>query len=95
MGLLDGILGGLGWIWDNTVGAAANALWDQIVGGLVDWVRTTALAHGNVPDGTPEGVSLQALTLASSGPRPKYFLPVNAWYTMRMQSNPYLKWAAP
>ena len=57
--------------------------------------RALALAHGNVPDGTPEGVSLQALTLASSGPRPKYFLPVNAWYTMRMQSNPYLKWAAP
>jgi hypothetical protein len=38
VGLFDGILGGLGWIWDNTVGAAANALWDQIVGGLVDWV---------------------------------------------------------
>ena len=38
MGLFDDILGGLGWIWDNTAGAAADALWDQIVGGLVDWV---------------------------------------------------------
>jgi hypothetical protein len=38
VGFIDDILGGLGWIWDNTVGAAANALWDTIVGGLVDWV---------------------------------------------------------
>ncbi len=38
MGLLDGLLDGLGWIWDNTAGAAADALWDSVVGGLVGWV---------------------------------------------------------
>ncbi len=38
MGLLDGILGGLGWIWDQTVGHATSAAWDQIVQGLVSWV---------------------------------------------------------
>jgi hypothetical protein len=38
MGLLDGILSGLGWIWDQTGGRAATAVWDQIVGGLVSWV---------------------------------------------------------
>lgn len=38
MGIFDGILDGLGWIWDNTVGAVTDALWDQIIGGLVGWV---------------------------------------------------------
>lgn len=38
MGILDGLLDGLGWIWDNTVGAATEAVWDQVVGGLVSWV---------------------------------------------------------
>ncbi|HEV2993840.1 MAG TPA: hypothetical protein VG012_05455 [Acidimicrobiia bacterium] len=38
MGLLDGILSGLGWIWDQTGGRAAGAVWDQIVTGLVGWV---------------------------------------------------------
>ena len=38
MGLLDGILSGLGWIWDQTAGRATSAVWDQIVHGLVSWV---------------------------------------------------------
>lgn len=38
MGLFDGILNGLGWIWDQSAGRAATAVWDQIVHGLVDWV---------------------------------------------------------
>jgi hypothetical protein len=38
VGLLDGLLDGLGWVWDNTVGAATDAVWDSIVGGLVGWV---------------------------------------------------------
>jgi len=38
VGLLDGILSGLGWIWDQTVGHATSAAWDQIVQGLVGWV---------------------------------------------------------
>lgn len=53
---------------------------------------TRAAALGKVvPDGTPEGISLGALSLA--GNMNRYFLPVQAFYTMRMQSNPYLKWA--
>jgi hypothetical protein len=38
VGLLDGILSGLGWIWDQTAGRATTAVWDQIVQGLVSWV---------------------------------------------------------
>lgn len=55
---------------------------------------TRALASGRVvPDGTPEGVSLGGLVAA--GAQNRYYLPVEAWYTMRMQSNPYLRWAHP
>ena len=38
MGIFDGILGGLGWVWDETVGRATSAVWDEVVGGLVGWV---------------------------------------------------------
>lgn len=38
MGLFDGLLNGLGWIWDQTAGRATSAVWDQIVTGLVSWV---------------------------------------------------------
>ena len=52
------------------------------------------LAMGRtVADGTPEGIRLAALVAA--GALNRYYLPVEAWYTMRMQSNPYLKWAHP
>jgi hypothetical protein len=46
-----------------------------------------------VPDGTPEGVKLFGLVAAAQANR--FFFPVYAWYTMRMQSNPYLRWAHP
>jgi len=36
--LLGGVFDGLGWVWDNTAGRAANAIWDQITSGLVSWV---------------------------------------------------------
>ena len=52
-----------------------------------------AAAGRTVADGTPEGIRLGGLVAAGAGNR--YFLPVEAWYTMRMQSNPYLKWAHP
>jgi hypothetical protein len=38
MGLLNDVLGGLGWIWDQTAGRATTAAWDQLVTGLVSWV---------------------------------------------------------
>jgi TadE-like protein len=48
-------------------------------------------AGTKVADGTPEGIWLGGLVaVASTG---HFFLPVEAFYTMRMQSNPYLKWA--
>ena len=43
MGIFDDILGGLGWIWDQTGGKVANAAWDQMISGLVSWV-TDAVA---------------------------------------------------
>jgi hypothetical protein len=52
-----------------------------------------ASVGANVADGTPEGISLGAMLAASATNR--YYLPVEAWYTMRMQSNPYLRWAHP
>ena len=55
--------------------------------------RAIAIGRGFVPDGTPEGTNVSGLALLGSGPRPKYLMPVNAWFSMRMQSNPYLKYA--
>ena len=46
-----------------------------------------------VGDGTPEGIRLGGLVAAGLAGR--YFLPLEAFYTMRMQSNPYLRWAHP
>jgi len=58
---------------------------DAVAAARVAAVRTT------VPDGTPEGIRLAALSTAGRAGR--YYLPVQAFYTMRMQSNPFLKWA--
>jgi hypothetical protein len=33
--------------------------------------------------------------LALAGKQGRYFVPVEAFQTMRMQSNPFLRWAAP
>ena len=52
--------------------------------------RDLALA-AKFDDGTPEGVNLGSLVLLGS--RGRYYFPVQAFYTMRMQSNPFLKWA--
>lgn len=38
MGILNDVLSGLGWIWDQTAGRATSAAWDQLVTGLVSWV---------------------------------------------------------
>src|SRR5882672_178438 len=44
-------------------------------------------------DGTPGGLDLAPLALA--GTRGRYFVPVQAFHTLRMQSNAFLRWAAP
>jgi TadE-like protein len=61
----------------------------------VDAVAATrAVSLGRtVPDGTPEGIRLAGLVAAGAANR--FYLPVEAWYTMRLQSNPYVKWAHP
>jgi hypothetical protein len=59
----------------------------------VSTTRAVALAKGRINDGIPEGLNIGALVLASSAAKPVYLMPVSAWFTMRMQSNPYLKWA--
>ena len=50
-----------------------------------------AASAKTIADGTPEGVSLGALVAAGAARR--YYLPVEAFYTMRMQSNPFARWA--
>jgi len=50
-------------------------------------------AGTTVADGTPEGIPLAAL--AAAGGAGRYYLPLEAWSTMRMQSNPYRRWARP
>jgi len=50
-------------------------------------------AAAKYDDGTPEGVNLGSLVLLGSQGR--YYFPVQAFYTMRMQSNPFVKWAHP
>jgi TadE-like protein len=54
---------------------------------------SNAAAGTTVADGTPEGIRLAPLVAAAKTGH--FYLPVEAFYTMRMQSNPYLKWARP
>jgi hypothetical protein len=46
-----------------------------------------------INDGIPGGIPVTALMGAAAGNH--FYFPVEAWYSMRMQSNPYLKWAHP
>jgi len=57
--------------------------------------RATAAGRGFIPDGTPEGINMTGLALVGSGPQPHYLMPVSAWFSMRMQSNPFLRFAPP
>jgi Flp pilus assembly protein TadG len=64
--------------------------------GAVNAVRATQnmmLGRGFIPDGTPLGLNMSGL--AGLARMNKFYVPVNAWFTMRMQSNPYVQWAAP
>jgi hypothetical protein len=48
---------------------------------------------GRGTDGSAGALNLASLALA--GKQGRYYLPVQAWYTMRMQSNAFARWAAP
>ncbi len=50
-------------------------------------------APGVIQDGMEGGLNVS--TLAALGAGGRFYMPVDAWFTMRMQSNPYLQWAAP
>ena len=60
---------------------------------LVQTLWMAAKSGTRVADGTPEGISLPRLAAAARAG--KHYLPVAAFYTMRMQSNPFRKWAHP
>jgi hypothetical protein len=57
------------------------------------WLASRARSGARLDDGAPGGLDLAALALA--GKQGRYLLPVQAFQTMRMQSNPFLRWAAP
>ena len=59
----------------------------------VEVAQVRALGAGRLQDGIPGGLNIPAMALLAQTNH--YYLPVDAWYTMRMQSNPFLKWAAP
>ena len=65
----------------------------QTGGDAVQITTGAALGRGALADGIPGGLNLSAL--AGLANQNRFYLPVNAWYTMRMQSNPYRNWAAP
>jgi len=59
-------------------------------------VNTSITAGGGagiLQDGMPGGLNMAALSGLATGGR--FYMPVDAWFTMRMQSNPYYQWAAP
>src|SRR3954466_13804470 len=78
-----------GWTgWDMTSPRAFTATG----GDAVELTRLLAVA-AKYDDGTPEQVNIGALVAA--GAAGHYYLPLEAYYTMRMQSNPFRKWAHP
>ncbi|GAC1336572.1 MAG: hypothetical protein NVS2B9_13000 [Myxococcales bacterium] len=72
-------------------GQAIQALWLAARARRLPWAGLSAA--GVLEDGLPGGLDLTALSLLAR--RGRFFLPVHAWHTMRMQSNPFLRWAAP
>ena len=75
--------------WDLTSPRSGG----QQGGDAVGLTGNIALGRGSIADGIPGGLNVSAM--AALAKKNRFFLPVNAWYTMRMQSNPYRKWAAP
>ena len=59
----------------------------------VETAQVRALGGGHLQDGIPGGLNIPAMAVLAR--TNQYYLPVDAWYTMRMQSNPFVKWAAP
>ena len=72
------------WLYELKV-PFANKLLQTI------WLAAKGGLATVVEDGMPQGLRLGSLVAAASAGR--YYLPVQAFYTMRMQSNPYRKWA--
>ena len=55
------------------------------------------VAMGNVKDGINGGLNMGLVSGMASAPRsavtPRFYFPLYAYYTMRMQSNPFVNWA--
>jgi TadE-like protein len=57
------------------------------------WLASRAFRGRQGEDPAPGGLDLASLALA--GRQGRYLLPVQAFHTLRMQSNAFLRWAAP
>jgi hypothetical protein len=64
---------------------------------LIDWSKQSWDMTRIGDSGTPvidDGMGgVPVIGLKTAAGRQQFFLPVYAWYTMRMQSNPYKRWA--
>jgi hypothetical protein len=76
-----------------------TGLFSETSGDAVKYSLLLGITKGNIPDGMQGGLNLGLVSGMASAPRsavtPRFYFPLYAYYTMRMQSNPFVQWAAP
>jgi hypothetical protein len=74
-------------------------LFSPTSGDAVKFSLLRGVAMGNIKDGMQGGLNMGLVSGMASAPRsavtPRFYFPLYAYYTMRMQSNPFVQWAAP